>query len=152
MLLRLGLCEVTRLYLVGNLGLQAFDSPDLLIFLLAEYSQRLQQLRFGFIEASAQWIPWVFKDIKRRAEGRKLPENFFETYRLYVSCYSSTDDIEYIAQYSTENVLMTGTDYGHVDMSVEIDALRSLEKSGKVRPELARKILYDNPARFYRIQ
>ena len=106
----------------------------------------------GRIEASAQWIPWVFKDIKRRAEGRKLPDNFFETYRLYVSCYSSTDDIEYIAQYSTENVLMTGTDYGHVDMSVEIDALRTLEKNGKVRPELARKILYDNPARFYGIQ
>jgi predicted TIM-barrel fold metal-dependent hydrolase len=110
------------------------------------------KLRFGFIEASAQWIPWVFKDIKRRAEGRKLPDNFFETYRLYVSCYSSTDDIEYIAQYSTENVLMTGTDYGHVDMSVEIDALRTLEKNGKVRPELARKILYDNPARFYGIR
>ena len=63
-----------------------------------------------------------------------------------------TDDIEYIAQYSTENVLMTGTDYGHVDMSVEIDALRTLEKNGKVRGELARKILYDNPARFYGIQ
>jgi predicted TIM-barrel fold metal-dependent hydrolase len=94
----------------------------------------------------------VFKDIKRRAEGRKLPDNFFETYRLYVSCYSSTDDIEYIAQYSTENVLMTGIDYGHVDMSVEIDALRSLSKSGKVRPELAKKILEDNPARFYGIQ
>jgi hypothetical protein len=39
-----------------------------------------------------------------------------------------------------------------LDMSVEIDALRTLEKSGKVRPELARKILYDNPARFYGIQ
>jgi predicted TIM-barrel fold metal-dependent hydrolase len=47
---------------------------------------------------------------------------------------------------------MTGTDYGHVDMSVEIDALRSLERSGKVRPELAKKILQDNPARFYGIQ
>jgi hypothetical protein len=44
------------------------------------------------------------------------------------------------------------TPYGHVDMSVEIDALRALEKNGKVRPELARKILQDNPARFYGIQ
>jgi predicted TIM-barrel fold metal-dependent hydrolase len=76
----------------------------------------------------------------------------FETYRLYVSCYSSTDDIEYIAQYSGENVLMTGTDFGHVDMSVEIDALRFLSQSGKVRGELAKKILEDNPARFYGIQ
>jgi predicted TIM-barrel fold metal-dependent hydrolase len=47
---------------------------------------------------------------------------------------------------------MTGTDYGHVDMSVEIDALRSLSQSGKVRRELAKKILEDNPARFYGIQ
>ena len=47
---------------------------------------------------------------------------------------------------------MTGTDYGHVDMSVEIDALRTLEKNGKVRPKLAKKILQDNPARFYGIQ
>ena len=50
------------------------------------------------------------------------------------------------------NVLMTGTDYGHVDMSVEIDALRTLEKNGKVRPEPARKILSDNSARSYGIQ
>jgi predicted TIM-barrel fold metal-dependent hydrolase len=46
---------------------------------------------------------------------------------------------------------VTGTDFGHVDMSVEIDALRSLSRSGKVRPELAKKILEDNPARFYGI-
>jgi predicted TIM-barrel fold metal-dependent hydrolase len=107
------------------------------------------ELRIGFVEASAQWIPWVVKDIRRRAEGRKLPENLFEAYRLYVSCYSSTDDIEYIAQYSGESALMTGTDYGHVDMSVEIDALRSLAENGSVRPTLARKILEDNPTRFY---
>ncbi len=76
----------------------------------------------------------------------------FEAYRLYVSCYSSTDDIEYLAQYSGDNMLMNGTDYGHVDMSVEIDALRTLEKNGNVRPDLAKKILQENPARFYGIQ
>lgn len=70
---------------------------------------------------------------------------------LYVSCYSSTDDIEYIARYSGDNTLMTGTDYGHVDMSVEIAALRTLEKNGRVQPELAKKIL-QGPARFYDIE
>jgi predicted TIM-barrel fold metal-dependent hydrolase len=110
------------------------------------------QLRFGFVEASASWIPWVVKDIRRRAEGRNLPENLFEAYRLYVSCYSSTDDIEYIAKYSGEDVLMTGTDFGHVDMSVELDALRSLSQNGSVRPELARKILRDNPTRFHGLE
>jgi predicted TIM-barrel fold metal-dependent hydrolase len=76
----------------------------------------------------------------------------FKMTHYQISCYSSTDDIEYVAQYSTENKLISGTGYSHVDMSVEIDALRTLEKNGKVCPELVRKILYDNPARLYGIQ
>ena len=48
---------------------------------------------------------------------------------LKVSWYSSTDDIEYIAEHSNENMLMIGTGYSHVDMSVEIGVLRTLEKA-----------------------
>jgi predicted TIM-barrel fold metal-dependent hydrolase len=110
------------------------------------------KLRFGFIESAAQWVPWVIKDIRRHRGGNTLPENLFQDYRIFVSCYSSTDDIDYIAQYSGDDNLMTGTDYGHVDMSVEIDALRSLSESGRTRPDLVKKMLTDNPARFYGIE
>ncbi len=111
--------------------------------------ERFPKLRIGFIEAAAQWVPWVIKDIRRRGEGQRLPENLFEAYRLYVSCYSSTDDIDYIAKYTGDQALLTGTDYGHNDMSVELDAIVSLGTHGNVSPELAKKILDDNPRRFY---
>ena len=98
---------------------------------------------------SAQWIPWVFKDIRRRAEGRKLPDNFFETYRLYVSCYSSTDDIEYIAQYSTRECADDGD--GTTAMSTcPSRSMRCAPWKRTAKSGLSwRKILYDNPARFY---
>ena len=59
--------------------------------------QRHPGLRIGFIEASASWLPWVIQDIRRRAEGRTLPEHFLEALRIFVTCYTS-DDIGYITQ------------------------------------------------------
>ena len=106
------------------------------------------------MECAAQWVPWVIKDLQWQAaaEGRHLPDKLFEEYRLYVSCYASTDDIEYIARCAGDNVLMTGTDYGHTDMSAETDAIKRLAEGGHLRPELAKKILEDNPMRFYGLQ
>src|SRR5262245_25287889 len=50
-------------------------------------------LRMGFLEASAQWLPYVLKDLKRRlpAQGRTLAEHPLAEYRLYVSCQTDDD-------------------------------------------------------------
>ncbi len=110
--------------------------------------ERHAGLRLGFIEASGSWLPWVIKDIRRRAEGRKLPEHFLEALRIFVTCYTS-DDISYITQQAGAGVLMIGTDYGHQDMSVELDALRTLRERGDLDPVVAQKILDDNPRALY---
>ena len=47
---------------------------------------------------------------------------------------------------------MIGTDYSHADQSAEIQALDVIEQRGKkeeIPPSVARKILDDNPRRFY---
>mgnify|MGYP001576300139 CR=1 FL=1 len=121
-------------------------------FLEAGIPQRFPKLRVGLVEAAAQWIPWVTKDLHFRTGGRLPAKGLFEQSNMYVSCYSSTDDIEYIAEYSGEGCLMTGTDYGHTDMSAETDALQRLADSGTVRPGLVKKILEDNPMKFYALQ
>src|SRR4029450_7642105 len=51
----------------------------------------------------------------------------------FVTCYTS-DDIGYITQQAGAGVLMIGTDYGHQDMSVELDALRTLGERGDLAP------------------
>jgi hypothetical protein len=44
---------------------------------------------------------------------------------------------------------MIGTDYGHQDMSVELDALRTLGERGDLDPVVAQKILDENPRALY---
>ena len=107
-------------------------------------------LRIGFLEASAQWLPYVLKDLRRRlaAQGRPLPENPLQAYRLYVSCQTD-DDVPYVLQYAGEDNLVIGTDYGHSDQSTEIEALRNLRSHGGLEERAYRKITDDNARALY---
>ena len=55
------------------------------------------KLRFGFIEATAQWLPLVAADLKRRAGvvGADWKSNVLEANRFYVTCQTD-DDLAYI--------------------------------------------------------
>jgi predicted TIM-barrel fold metal-dependent hydrolase len=112
--------------------------------------ERFPTLRMGFLEASAQWLPYVLKDLKRRlpAFGRTLPENPLQAYRLYVSCQTD-DDVAYLLQYAGEDNLVIGTDYGHSDQSTEIEALRNLRATGGLSETAYRKIVDDNARALY---
>jgi predicted TIM-barrel fold metal-dependent hydrolase len=108
-------------------------------------------LRIGFIETAASWIPWVIYELRRRMDtvNSKLPNNLMEEYRIYVTCQVG-DDVPYLVRNHTgENTLMIGTDYGHADSSTELDALRTLEESGGITAQLHKKIVEDNPRAFY---
>ena len=73
--------------------------------------------------------------------------------RLGTGIASQTnDDLPYILKYGTEDSLMIGTDYSHADQSAEIQALDVIEQraeKGEIPASVARKILDDNPRRFY---
>jgi predicted TIM-barrel fold metal-dependent hydrolase len=69
-------------------------------------------------------------------------------FRIFLTCYTS-DDIGYITRQAGAGVLMIGTDYGHQDMSVELDALRTLGERGDLDPVVAQKILDENPRALY---
>ncbi|HEY7065275.1 MAG TPA: amidohydrolase family protein [Chloroflexota bacterium] len=112
--------------------------------------ERFPRLRMGFLEASAQWLPYVLKDLKRRlpAFGRTLLPNPLKDYRLYVSCQTD-DDVAYLVGYAGEDNLVIGTDYGHQDQSTEIEALRNLRAEGGLDERVYRKITDDNARALY---
>ena len=59
---------------------------------------------------------------------------------------------ETLLKYGTEDSLMIGTDYSHADQSAEIQALDVIEQraeKGEIPASVARKILDDDPRRFY---
>jgi predicted TIM-barrel fold metal-dependent hydrolase len=113
-------------------------------------AQRFPNLRIGIIEVSAQWIPYAVHDLARRfaRRGRHFPENVLKENRVYVTCQTD-DDLDYVLGYAGAENLVIGTDYGHADNAVEIEALRKLRGQGKLKAEVVDRILQDNPAALY---
>lgn len=111
---------------------------------------RFPELRFGFIEAAATWLPYVITDLRRRLvrEGKALSDSPLADNRMYVTCQTN-DDLPFVLKYAGEDNLIIGSDYGHADTSAELDALRNLHQTTPVSPEVLKKILEDNPKRLY---
>jgi predicted TIM-barrel fold metal-dependent hydrolase len=112
--------------------------------------QRFPELRIGIIEVSAQWIPYAVHDLSRRfaRRGRRFPENVLKENRIYVTCQTD-DDLDYVLGYAGADNLVIGTDYGHADNAVEIEALRKLRGEGRIDGQVIDKILQDNPSALY---
>ena len=109
-------------------------------------------LRFGFLEASAQWVPFAIHDLKRRFQTRGRPwgDDVMRATRMYVGCQTD-DDLPYILKYAGEDNLVIGTDYGHTDQSAELEALQTFRKQGQASPEVLEKILDQNARAFYNL-
>jgi predicted TIM-barrel fold metal-dependent hydrolase len=113
--------------------------------------ERFPKTRWGFIEVSSQWVPYAIHDFARRAERRGQPVDKSEVLRrnhIYVAVQTD-DDIRYVLEYSGEDALVIGTDYGHNDTSSEILALRKLKDDGNVPSHVVKKILDDNARALY---
>lgn len=120
--------------------------------LMSDLPREFPKLRWGFIEASAQWVPWVYKEtaIRYQVAGRTFPEDVFDEYKIFVTCQTN-DDIPYILKYSGENSLVIGTDYGHTDPSSEVSAIATFKSNNAIATEIKEKILFHNPKRLYNL-
>lgn len=120
--------------------------------------EKFPQLKFGFLEASASWVPYLYHHLKRSARPRPSFPNarwkhasckdLFRDYRIYIAC-EADEDIPYLAEFIGEDHLMIGSDYGHNDPAEEkalVDAMRSRKD---LSPDLLEKILIHHPKQFY---
>jgi predicted TIM-barrel fold metal-dependent hydrolase len=113
--------------------------------------ERFPGLRFGFIEASAGWVPYLIHVLKRLLRERwkyASSVELFREYRLYVAC-EADEDIPYIARYTGEDHILIGSDYGHNDPSKEPELVATMRAREDTPPALIEKILCDNPRKFY---
>jgi predicted TIM-barrel fold metal-dependent hydrolase len=137
--------------------LWAAKAPILCAFhslVLSKVPDRFPDLRWGFIEASGSWVPYLLHDLTARfdrmswAYGKRGTEDLLTRNRFFVACQTD-DDVPYVLKYAGEDNLVIGSDYGHADTSSELEALRNLKKQGTVKPAVVDKILGDNPKRLY---
>lgn len=137
----------------GETGFSRFKLPVVGTFhsLLMEGTPALfPKLRWGFVEVSAQWVPYALNDLRLRFRklGRPIPENVMAENRMYVAC-QTTDDLPVVLRDTGEDNLVIGTDYGHNDTSSQIEALRLLRSEGSVPARVIDKILGDNARALY---
>lgn len=138
----------------SDTGLWRFKIPGIVAFhslLMQKVPPQFPNLRFGFVELSAQWVPYAVHDYVRRLEkrGQMLDRSSVMRENRFVVACQTDDDVEYILRYAGDDGLMMGTDYGHADTSSELEALRRLPEMTGVSRDVATKILGDNPARLY---
>ena len=117
---------------------------------MSEIHQLFPRLRFGFIEASSQWLPWVLHEAKNRFRtlGREWPENFAREYDMFVTCENS-DDLSYTVREAGEDCLVIGADYGYIDTSSDVDAIKVFKERSAISPAIKQKILSNNARALY---
>ncbi len=138
----------------GESGFNKFKLPcvgaahDLL---MTDTPAKFPKLRWGFIEVSAEWIPYMLNDLGLRLKRRGRPfskTSILKDNNIFVAC-QVTDDLAHVLDHIGPDNLVVGTDYGHHDTSTQIEALRMIRDDGKLPAEIVDKILGDNAARLY---
>jgi predicted TIM-barrel fold metal-dependent hydrolase len=122
--------------------------------IMSEVPSMFPKLRWAFVEASSQWIPYAIHDLRRRFTGttsgknRQLSPTVMADNRFYVTCQTD-DDLPYILKYSGNGQLMLGTDYGHTDQSSEVEAFMNMREKGEIPEDALDGIMGLNAAACY---
>jgi predicted TIM-barrel fold metal-dependent hydrolase len=125
------------------------------------------KLRWGFMELSASWVPYVLyydrrilsKTAQRSSVASsvagsttyEVPVDVFSRNNIYVACFVD-EDLPTIVRAMGEDNLITGSDFVHHDHAEELNyigALNARARTGEISETLVRKIVADNPTRFY---
>ena len=109
--------------------------------------EKFPKCRWGFVEVSAEWLPYTLNDLELRfkRKGKRLSKTVLKDNNMFVAV-QTTDNLKLIVDTVGEDNLVVGTDYGHSDTSSEILALRRIRDDGKIPAGAVNKIL-DNNAR-----
>jgi uncharacterized protein len=103
--------------------------------------ERFPSLRFGFIEAAASWVPYIWHVLRRQQSNWKFndPQELFSEYRLWVAC-EADEELPHLVRFLGEDKLIIGSDYGHNDPSKEPQFVTNLRTRKDVPPTLIEKI------------
>lgn len=135
-------------------GFSTFKLPTVGAFhdlLMQGTPSKYPDLRWGFLEVSAQWLPYALNDMRLRFEkqGQRWPgRDILAENRMYVACQTA-DDLDWVLECAGDDNIVIGSDYGHNDTSSEIKALSRLQENGKVSTACAQKILNTNARALY---
>jgi predicted TIM-barrel fold metal-dependent hydrolase len=113
---------------------------------------KFPDLRWGMIEATADWVPFVVRELTRRMERRGVAYagDLLRENRMFIACQAD-DDLPHILDYISDDYLVIGTDYGHADNATDLYAIEELQRREDIDPAVVKKVLEDNARALYGI-
>jgi predicted TIM-barrel fold metal-dependent hydrolase len=125
----------------------------------SDFHERFPRLRFGFVEGGATWVPAILQFQARCSASasrdeflkiRYMTPDEIEARNVFIAC-ESDEDIPYLTKWVGENVLCTGTDYGHNDAGGELGVHESILRRTDLTSSVADKIVDANGRKLYGI-
>ncbi len=139
----------------GKMGnIIAFIMPMVVAFnalMMSDIPKKYKSLRFGFMEGGSMWLPFVLNKADRFAETydlKRTTDNALADSRLYVSC-EVHENLPDILKWTGDGNLVVGTDYGHADESMELEAHRLILERDDLPAGAAQRMVDDNAQALY---
>jgi len=138
-----------------DLGVMIFKFPVMGAFLYLlgdDIPQRFPGLRWAFVETTANWVPYMLNEARMRRAGKGMPssDSLLTDNNFYITTEKS-DQLDMLLDSIGDDNLVVGTDYGHNDVSVEIEIIQRLSSDGAIPKSTAEKLLETNPSKLYGI-
>jgi predicted TIM-barrel fold metal-dependent hydrolase len=118
--------------------------------LASDFDKRYPNIRWGFLEGGASWLPTVTTmDARLRSSAeeflkiRPISPETIEEKQVFVSI-ESDDPIDYLTGVVGENMLVGGTDYAHNDRGTELGAHTFISQRKDIGQGLGEKIVDAN--------
>jgi predicted TIM-barrel fold metal-dependent hydrolase len=119
--------------------------------------ERHPGLRVAFLEAGAGWLPywlwrmdelaWRYTRADARAHVRRKPSEYFRR-QCFIAVEPDEPGLEEVVRAVGEDCLLFGSDFPHLDHDGAI-VTRAVGLRSRLPEAVVRKLLWDNPARFY---
>lgn len=120
---------------------------------------KFSRLRVAFLEAGCGWLPyWVERldalydnpFFREGYRGIEKPSGYFRRGQCYVSCEAGEETIPMLEQALGQDTLMWASDYPHPDVILSFpETVRPLIDNPALSDQFKRRVLWDNPTRFY---
>ena len=114
------------------------------------------KLKVAQVEAETGWLPFLLHRLEEQLEmllgynkaPKKAPEDYFKDGNMYLTMEASDRFAPHVVDSIGDNALLVGSDYNHFDGSSPYTVKIILDRKD-ISEETKRKILSDNPKRFW---
>ena len=122
--------------------------------------QEFPKLRVAYLEAGAGWVPFMMDRMEEDYEKfaarlapqlKDSPRKFFKSGNIFVTMEVEERTAPYLSELIRDDVIMWASDFPHERERDQFGGdLPHLYARKDLSDEFKRKMLYDNPVRFYR--